>query len=88
MKAKSPGQLEQLDHLSVYVAGELTVKHVEPIYPVIKMTVCQAYRNASSKTAAQFLMLVKEKMPFSLRMPAENPTAASQGSEALASIPR
>ena len=66
MKAKSPGQLVQVDHRSVYVAGELTVKHFEAICPVTKMTVCQAYRNASSKTAAEFLTLVKEKMPFSL----------------------
>ena len=63
MKAKSPGQRVQVDHRSVYVADELTVKHFEAICPVTKMTVCQASRNASSKTAAQFLTFVKEKMP-------------------------
>ena len=66
MKAKSPGQLVQVDHMSVYVAQGFNIKHFEATCPITKITVCQAYKNASSKTAAQFLSLVKEKMPFAL----------------------
>ena len=66
MKAKTPGQLVQVDHMSVYIAQGFRVKHFEATCPITKITVCQAYKNATSKTAAQFLALVKQKMPFAI----------------------
>ena len=66
MKAKVPGQLVQIDHMSISLVRGMSIKHFKATCPVTKITVCQAYHNASSQTAAQFLLMVKAEMPFKL----------------------
>lgn len=67
LKAKGPGELVQIDHMSVKAGPSLYVKHFEAICPVTKVTIAQSYRNASSQTAAEFLNYVKKQLPFPLR---------------------
>jgi putative transposase len=66
MKAEKPGEMMQIDHITVSVALGFSIKHFEATCPFTKVTISQAYLNASSKTAALFLTFVKEKLPFKL----------------------
>lgn len=65
MKAKDPGELIQIDHMTVFI-DNMQIKHFEAICPITKITVAQSYKNATSKTAAEFLNYVKKKMPFDI----------------------
>ena len=66
MKSTKPGEMIQIDHMSVFVGPGKTVKHFEATCTITKLTVAESYSNASSKTAAEFLSLVKKKLPFHL----------------------
>lgn len=66
MKARAPGQLMQIDHMSVAVWPGQSIKHFKATCPVTRITVSQCYLNASSKTAAQFLQYVIEQLPFAM----------------------
>ena len=66
-KASEPGQLLQIDHMTVpLIAGE-TVKHFKATCPVTKLTVAKVYRSASSRNARDFLMYVRQKLPFDVQ---------------------
>lgn len=67
MKARKPGQLMQIDHMTVSVWPGQTIKHFEATCPVTRVTVSQCYLNASSKTAASFLDYVRKRLPFALQ---------------------
>lgn len=67
MKAQQPGELIQVDHMTISVWPGQTLKHFEATCPVTKITVSQCYLNASSRTAAQFLEYIRSQLPFDLR---------------------
>lgn len=67
MKAKKPGELVQLDHMSVSFDTSKTVKHFQATCPISKITVAQAYTQATSLIAAKFLKKMKAQMPFPIR---------------------
>lgn len=67
MKARQPGELIQLDHMSVSFETSKTVKHFQATCPISKITVAQAYTQATSTTAAKFLQQIKTQMPFTIR---------------------
>jgi putative transposase len=64
MKAKRPGELIQLDHMSVSLDTSKTLKHFQATCPISKITVVQAYSQATSLIAAKFLQQIKAQMPF------------------------
>ncbi len=66
MKSTKPGEMIQVDHMSVSVLPGRTIKHFEAICPITKITIAQTYTDASSRTAAKFLALIREKLPFPL----------------------
>jgi len=67
MCAKNPGELIQIDHMTINLYGGTNLKHFEAICPITKITVAQTYNAASSKSAADFLEFVRLKMPFKIK---------------------
>ncbi len=65
MKGTVPGEMIQIDHMSVY-SNSACVKHFKAVCPVSRFMVCEVYRNATSKTAAEFLEKVRKEMPFKI----------------------
>lgn len=55
MKATAPGDLVQLDTLSVTPSGERTVKQFTAYDPVSRFTCAQAFRRATARNAESFL---------------------------------
>ncbi len=64
MKAKSPGELLQIDHMSLSPMSDVNIKHFKAVCPVTKITTEQAYRSATSTIASQFLDHVMQTLPF------------------------
>lgn len=64
MKSEHPGELIQVDHMSITVEGIGHIKHFNAICPVTKYVVHQVYREATSKNAADFLALMRQSFPF------------------------
>lgn len=67
MKAKKPGEYIQIDHMSVSLNSEFSVKHFQAICPITKIVVEEAYKSATSNIASQFLELVRKQMPFPIQ---------------------
>lgn len=65
MKATKPGELVQIDHMTVW-SNSKAIKHFKAICPVSKFMVCEVYANANSRTAAEFLRKVLTEMPFNI----------------------
>ncbi len=65
MKSKKPGEMVQLDHMTVY-CNSVTIKHFKAICPVSKIMVPNAYSNATSSTAAKFLQKIIDAFPFKI----------------------
>jgi putative transposase len=66
MKSKQPGELIQLDHMTVQVPKIGSIKHFSATCPTSKYAVYQAYREATSANAADFLVLMQQSFPFSI----------------------
>ena len=66
MKAKNPGELVQVDHMTVYIPGYGYAKHFSATCPVTKYIVYQVYSEATSKNAADFLDYMQQTFPFPL----------------------
>jgi len=66
MKGSKPGEMVQIDHMSVY-SNSVGVKHFKAVCPVSKIMFCEVYHNATSKTAATFLQKVILDAPFTIR---------------------
>jgi transposase len=65
MKAKRPGQLVQIDHMTVSNAlVNNAVKHFAGVDPTTKYLSAQVYSNAKSSTAAKFLDQLIDEFPF------------------------
>ncbi|MFI4894225.1 MAG: helix-turn-helix domain-containing protein [Phycisphaerales bacterium JB058] len=67
MKAGQPGELVQIDHMSVSLALEHEVKEFTAVCPVFKQMVIKAYRRATALNARDFLRTVIGSLPFPLR---------------------
>jgi transposase InsO family protein len=67
MKAKAPGEYIQIDHMSVSVIADFSVKHFQAICPITKFVVEEAYSAATSNIASMFLELVQKQMPFPIQ---------------------
>ena len=67
MKAKRPGELLQIDHMSVEIIPGKIVKEFKATCPITGYTVMNVYSNASSDTARLFLKKVKSDMPFTVK---------------------
>lgn len=67
MKAQSPGELVQIDHMTVSVPGIGSIKHFTAVCPITKLSVNQTYREATSKNAAEFLEQVQRELPFPIK---------------------
>jgi len=63
MKSKEPGELIQIDHMSVSKDG-LKIKHFQAWDPQSKVIIADVYSNANSSSAAKFLDKVLREMPF------------------------
>lgn len=63
-KSHRAGELIQIDHMTIHVAGLGPRKQFNAICPIIKFIVQKSYRQATSHTSEDFLKIVIEKMPF------------------------
>lgn len=66
MRAKQPGDLVQIDHMSISHKLNFKVKHFAAIDPTTKCLEARGYYGAKSKTAADFLERVIEAFPFKI----------------------
>jgi len=64
MKSDAPGQLVQIDHMTVRLDNGSQIKHFDAICPFTKVVFAKAYSCATSNIAAQFLSDMTEKSPF------------------------
>lgn len=67
MKAKVPGELFQIDHMTISLFPGYQIKHFQGICPITKMVVEQVYSNATSNTARKFLEFARDSLPFSIK---------------------
>ena len=66
MKGKEPGQLVQVDHMTV-TQNNVHMKHFQAWDPVTKTIVAEVYPNAKSATARQFLHKLIRAVPFPIK---------------------
>jgi putative transposase len=66
MKAKEPGELIQVDHMTVYCNSQ-RIKDFKAACPVTKMLVTEVYQNATSNTAKRFLEKMQAEFPFPIK---------------------
>lgn len=66
MKATKPGELVQIDHMTITVPGHGQLKHFSAVCPVTKYAAYQVYHEANSKNARDFLEHVRKTFPFQL----------------------
>jgi transposase len=64
MKATKPGELLQIDHMSITLVAGTIVKHFKAVCPITKFTTEQVYGSATSVVASKFLEHVKQTLPF------------------------
>jgi len=67
MKAQNPGEMIQIDHMTVAMAPESFIKEFKAICPVTKQQVARAYRNATANNARDFLRTLIRDLPFPVR---------------------
>lgn len=67
MKACKPGELVQIDHMSVYVDGLGQVKYFNAICSTTKKVVLKVYDATTSQNAAVFLENVIRGFPFQVK---------------------
>ena len=66
MKSTQPGELIQIDHMTVHVPGIGQVKHFNAVCPFSKWAVYQVYKQATSNNAADFLKHLQKELPFNI----------------------
>lgn len=64
MKSRGPGDLVQVDHMTVSIPGIGTVKHFNAVCPTTKCMVSQVYHEATSKNAADFFEHMRAQFSF------------------------
>lgn len=63
MKSTQPGELVQIDHMTLNVPGFGEIKHFNAICPTSKYAVFKVYKESNSRNAADFLEHLKEQFP-------------------------
>ena len=63
MKSSKPGELIQVDHMTVYSSSN-NVKHFKAVCPKSKIMITNVYSSASSKNAKSFLEKMIAELPF------------------------
>lgn len=66
MKAKNPGELVQIDHMSV-TKHNIAMKEFRSWDPITKVIVADVVSNATSAAAKKFLQKVIKDMPFNVK---------------------
>lgn len=66
MKAQQPGEMIQIDHMSVSRNGD-TLKEFKATCPIGKQLVVRVYSRATANNAQRFLNAVREDLPYPLR---------------------
>ncbi len=66
MRATSPGELVQIDHMSV-TKNIFSFKHFQAWDPITKVIIADISSNAKSLTAAKFLRKLIKELPFKLK---------------------
>lgn len=64
MKATKPGELFQIDHMTVSIIAGYQVKHFQGICPVSKIMFADVYTDATSHTARNYLESLIKFLPF------------------------
>lgn len=64
LKSNKPGELIEIDHMTIKLDDGRIVKHFQAICPITRYVVSRAYRDASSHRAKHFLSFLKDKLPF------------------------
>ena len=67
MKAREPGELFQIDHMTISTGYGSQVKHFQGICPITKMVVEQAYSRATSNIAKEFLEFAQANLSFKIK---------------------
>ena len=67
MSVEAPGDLVQLDTLSIGIAPERTIKQFTAYDPKAKWTVAQPFNRATAKAASIFLDKLTAEMPFPVK---------------------
>jgi len=67
MKSVIPGELIQMDHMTVKLISGYSVKHFKAICPVTKIVSEQVYTSATSQVGKKFLDHIKQDFPFKIR---------------------
>ena len=65
-RAKQPGELLQIDHMSVSRDGQ-TLKKFRAVCPISKVMVSRVFSRATARNAQRFLETVRSELPFRLR---------------------
>ena len=66
MKAKEPGELVQIDHMTV-TKHNITMKEFRAWDPITKIVIADVVSNATSYAAAKFLNKVMKELPFKVK---------------------
>ena len=66
MKAKGPGELVQVDHMSVGFTEGFQLKEFKATCPITGMTIMRTYSRATSRNAKAFLAYLAKQLPFGL----------------------
>ncbi|MCZ6804840.1 MAG: hypothetical protein O7D86_13160 [Proteobacteria bacterium] len=67
MKAKEPGELIQIDHMSVSMPAGFSVNEFKAACPVTGIVILKACSRATSRNAKHFLKWLLTQLPFKLK---------------------
>ena len=67
MKGVQPGELVQIDHMTVRMPANTEVKEFKAVCPVSKQLVTRIYSSATAHNARRFLAVLRRELPFPLR---------------------
>lgn len=67
LKADSPGQAIQIDHMSVPMASGCVLKHFNAICTVSRWNTAEVYTRATAKTASDFIDKLINQSPFPIQ---------------------
>jgi transposase len=63
---KQPGELLQIDHMTVNITSDYSVKHFQLVCPITRIAAKRPYSRATSKTAKDFLLYAQKELPFDI----------------------
>ncbi len=67
MRARQPGELIQIDHMSVGLPAGFSIKEFKVACPAAGFVALKAYSRATSRNAKDFLICLIEQAPFKIR---------------------